>query len=106
MTREEKELFENDPRDLVLQWEEEGMTGLLLMFVKWLSHDDVRDVLDSNELSPRFFEDEDRECEDCGSPLENASEVDLCQDCQEEEEDENWDSETGRPAHMRDEDWN
>jgi len=85
MTKNEKELYESNPRDLVLQWEDEGVHGLPLMFVERLSHDEIRDVLDTNKLSPRFLylgKEEDRECDDCGAYLENSCEVDLCRDCQ------------------------
>ena len=37
---------------------------LLLCALKYMSHDDVRDMLDCNELSPRFDEDEDEETDD------------------------------------------
>jgi len=32
---------------------------LLMCALKYMSHDDVRDMLDCNELSPRFDEDDD-----------------------------------------------
>lgn len=90
MTRDEKELYESSPRDLVLQWEDEGVQGLVAIFVKYLTPDQVRDCLDMNELSPRFLfqePEETRECDDCGAYLENANQTDLCQDCQEDYED-------------------
>jgi hypothetical protein len=54
-------LFETSPRDLVLQMVSEGHDSehLLLCCLKYMSHDDVRDMLDCNELSPRFEEDDD-----------------------------------------------
>ncbi len=54
----DKELFESDPRDYALQLVEHGYSAdnLLLCALKYMSHDDVRDMLDCNELSPRFDE--------------------------------------------------
>jgi hypothetical protein len=59
------ELFKRDPRDFALEMVEEGLVSadhLLLCALKYMSHDDVRDMLDCNELSPRF--DENNESED------------------------------------------
>ncbi len=54
------ELFQRDPRDYALSLVEEGFSAdhLLLCALKYMSHDDVRDMLDCNELSPRFEEEE------------------------------------------------
>lgn len=54
--------FEENPRDYALQLVELGVepTDLLTMLLKAMSFDEVREVLDSNQLSPRFFEEEDR----------------------------------------------
>jgi len=54
------ELFQRDPRDYALELEECGVSSkhLLLCCLKYMSHDDVREMLDINELSPRFSEDE------------------------------------------------
>jgi len=49
-------------RDIALELVENGMVSaeeLLTMALKYMSMDDVEDMLDSNELSERFFEDED-----------------------------------------------
>ena len=49
-------------RDIALELVENGMVSaeeLLSMALKYMSNDDVEDMLDSNELSERFFEDED-----------------------------------------------
>ena len=49
-------------RDNALELVENGMVSaeeLLSMALKYMSNDDVEDMLDSNELSERFFEDED-----------------------------------------------
>jgi hypothetical protein len=51
--------YETDPRDYAMQLVEEGRTSqenLLLACLKYMSHQDVRDMLDTNELSPRFTE--------------------------------------------------
>jgi hypothetical protein len=60
------ELFKRDPRDFALEMVEEGLVSadhLLLCALKYMSHDDVRDMLDCNELSPRFDEDNNEESE-------------------------------------------
>jgi hypothetical protein len=54
--------FQSDPRAYALELVDEGRVDpatLLLGALKYMSHDDVRDMLDCNELSPRFDEDED-----------------------------------------------
>ena len=54
------ELYEKDPRDFALGLVELGFVSadhLLLCALKYMSHDDVRDMLDCNEISPRFDED-------------------------------------------------
>ncbi len=52
----DQELFDSDPRDYALQLVENAFSpeDMLLMALKWMSHDDVRGMLDANELSPRF----------------------------------------------------
>ena len=58
----DKELFKKDPRDYALALVENGLVSadnLLLATLKYMSHDDVRGMLDANELSPRFDEDEE-----------------------------------------------
>lgn len=55
-------LFRNDPRDFALQMVDEGLVdvrGLLECALSYMSHDDVRGMLDANELSPRFSLDYD-----------------------------------------------
>jgi len=57
-------LFQSDPRDYALEMVENGLVSadhMLLCALKYMSHDDVRDMLDCNELSPRFDEDEPEE---------------------------------------------
>ena len=53
-----EQLFNSDPRDYALELVEIGHSAdhLLLCALKYMSHDDVRDMLDCNELSPRFDE--------------------------------------------------
>ena len=54
-------------RDIALELVENGMVSaedMLVMALKYMSNDDVEDMLDCNELSERFFEDE----EDDGQP--------------------------------------
>jgi hypothetical protein len=55
--------FETDPRSYALDLADQGLSSahLLLCALKYMSHDDVRGMLDANELSPRFLEEEDEE---------------------------------------------
>ena len=49
-------------RDRALELVEDGMVSaedMLTMALKYMSTDDVEDMLDCNELSERFMEDED-----------------------------------------------
>jgi hypothetical protein len=49
-------------RDIALELVENGIVSaedMLVMALKYMSNDDVEDMLDTNELSERFFEDED-----------------------------------------------
>ena len=57
----DKELFQSDPRGYALELadEFEYHAHLLLCALKYMSHDDIRGMLDANELSPRFDEDDD-----------------------------------------------
>ena len=51
-----------DFRDVALELVDNGMVSaeqMLTMALKYMSNDDVEDMLDANELSERFFEDED-----------------------------------------------
>jgi len=51
-----------DFRDVALELVENGMVSaedMLTMALKYMSNDDVEDMLDANELSARFFEDEE-----------------------------------------------
>ena len=52
----------NNARDRALELVESGMVGpmtMLTMCLKYMSTADVEDMLDCNELSERFLEDED-----------------------------------------------
>ena len=54
-------------RDIALELVENVLVSaesMLTMALKYMSNDDVEDMLDTNELSERFFEDE----EDDGQP--------------------------------------
>jgi len=56
-----------NPRDRALELSEEGIVSaedMVTMCVKYMSVDDVEDMLDCNELSDRFMEDD----EDDGQP--------------------------------------
>ena len=56
----DQDQFERDPRSYAIELTESGMVTadhLLLCALKYMSHDDVRGMLDANELSPRFDED-------------------------------------------------
>ena len=60
-------------RDRALELVEMGMVSaedMLTMCLKYMSSDDVEDMLDANELSARFQEDydEDEDYEDDGQP--------------------------------------
>ncbi len=54
--------YQVDPRDYALEMVEEGLIGadlMLLAALAYMSHDDVREMLDANELSPRFTNEEE-----------------------------------------------
>jgi len=49
-------------RDIALELVENGIVSaeaMLTMCLKYMSNDDVEDMLDCNELSERFFEEDD-----------------------------------------------
>jgi hypothetical protein len=61
------EQFQKDPRSFALELVDNGIVdaeSLLSACLSYMSHDDVRGMLDANELSPRFNEDEDLVDED------------------------------------------
>lgn len=50
--------FDKDPRDYALGLTQENIVierELLTACLMFMSHDDVKQMLDDNELSPRFF---------------------------------------------------
>jgi len=55
-------MFNHNSRDAALELVENGVVtaeAMLTMALKYMSTDDVEDMLDCNELSERFFEDEE-----------------------------------------------
>jgi len=59
--------FDNNPRSFALDMVANGLVSadsMLLMALNYMSHDDVRDMLDANELSPRFDEDDEADSDD------------------------------------------
>ena len=62
-----EQLYFDDPRSYALELVDDERVDckwLLLACLKYLSHDDCREMLDMNELSPRFDDDDDDEDED------------------------------------------
>ena len=60
----DENLYKRDPRSYALQMVEEGLMtaqAMLEAMLVSMSHDDVREALDANALSPRFDEDADEE---------------------------------------------
>ena len=77
----DKELFQRDPRDFALGLVDDGMIDPMMLLqaaLNWMSHDEVREMLDANELSPRF-DDEDEEWD--GQPDEAQEWHDFDPDC-------------------------
>ena len=61
-THSNKVGFDTDPRTFALNvFEEYGMTALEVgaLLLKAMSHDDIRETLDINELSPRFVQEDE-----------------------------------------------
>ena len=51
------QLFKRDPREYAMDLVDNGLVRadtLLAAALKYMSHQDVRNMLDANELSPRF----------------------------------------------------
>jgi len=51
-----------DFRDVAIELVEDGMVDPMMMLtacLKWMSNDEVREMLDANELSERFLHEED-----------------------------------------------
>lgn len=60
----DKTLFQRDPRHYATSMVVDGLVdaqSLLEACLMYMSHDQVRDMLDANELSPRFDYDRDDE---------------------------------------------
>ena len=65
-------------RDRALELVEMGMVSaedMLTMALKYMSGDDVEDMLDCNELSARFHEDADEEEEEEDDPMDDFNYV-------------------------------
>ena len=62
----DRELFRRDPRSFALELVDNGMSAqhLLEACLSYMSKDEVQDMLDANELAPRFWDDEDEDCDD------------------------------------------
>ena len=63
MANKEAMMMSNS-RDKALELVEEGLVSaddMLIMALKYMSTDDVEDMLDCNELSDRFIEEEDED---------------------------------------------
>lgn len=59
--------FQREPRAFALDLVDRGVISaenLLTACLSYMSHDDVRGMLDANELSPRFDEDDDEDDQD------------------------------------------
>ena len=64
MTMDER-TFKRNPRDYAIELAETiGWKAVCEAFIHSLSHDDIRECLDENELSPRFNESDDEDCDD------------------------------------------
>lgn len=67
-----------DARDQAIELVEDGTVdakAMLIMALKYMSTDDVADMLDSNELSERFMEEDD------GQPTEYEEWMSFDPDC-------------------------
>jgi hypothetical protein len=67
-----------DARDQAIELVEDGSVdakAMLIMALKYMSNDDVADMLDSNELSERFTEEDD------GQPTEYEEWMSFDPDC-------------------------
>jgi hypothetical protein len=57
----------NDARERFIQMVEDGMLdpmSAVAMCAKWMTNDDVEEMLDANELTDRFFEDVEEDYEE------------------------------------------
>lgn len=56
--------FKSRPRDFALDLVSEGIVDpdtMVQMCLNWMTNDEVREMLDKNELSPRFLNSEDQD---------------------------------------------
>jgi hypothetical protein len=70
----------SNSRDKALEIVEEGLVSaddMLIMALKYMSTDDVEDMLDCNELSDRFIEDEEEEDENTQDDEDLFRDVDM-----------------------------
>jgi len=57
----------NDARERFIQMVEDGMLdpmSAVVMCAKWMTNDDVEEMMDANELTDRFFEDVEEDYEE------------------------------------------
>ena len=57
----------NDARERFIEMVEDGMLdpmSAVVMCAKWMTNDDVEEMLDANELTDRFFEDVEEDYEE------------------------------------------
>lgn len=77
----DKVQFQRDPRSYALDLVDQGLVtaeNMLSYVLSYMSHDEVRDMLDANELSPRFDETQDEDAvsdEDAEEMLDNFNYV-------------------------------
>lgn len=65
----------SDARDRLIELVEDGMLDPMMavkMCAKWMSNDEVAEMLDANELSDRFNEQEDEDDKDLQMPFPDA----------------------------------
>ena len=70
----------SNSRDKALELVEEGLVSaddMLVMALKYMSTDDVEDMLDCNELSDRFIEEEEDEDENTQDDEDLFRDVDM-----------------------------
>lgn len=70
----------SNSRDKALELVEEGLVSaddMLIMALKYMSTDDVEDMLDCNELSDRFIEEEEDEDENTQDDEDLFRDVDM-----------------------------
>ena len=75
----------SDARDRLIELVEDGMLDPMMavkMCAKWMSNDEVAEMLDANELSPRFTYDDPEDDEEWdGQPDEAQEWHDFDPDC-------------------------